>query len=275
VTGALHIRKPAWKHSCIDEIPTILIPVFAWHFATRSPLHKSILSLKIISMCGRYALKHGPAQLEEWYETNVMPHFNPHYNIAPGTTTVVVSNAGDDRIASMMRWGFIPAWAKDPSAMPMLNNARAETIAEKTMFRRALRQRRCLIPASGFYEWKAVPGQKSKQPFYISFKDHTPMSLAGLWETAKNADGTVLDTFAVITTQANEVLEPIHHRMPVILERSDWSQWLSAEPVSDEALLSMLRPLDTSNMQAWGVAHAVNKVFNNSPALLLPIACIR
>lgn len=200
-----------------------------------------------------------------------MPAFDVHYNIAPGSNIVAVLPTEEGRIGTLMRWGFIPAWAKDPGAMPMLHNARGETVAEKPMFRQAFRRRRCLIPASGFYEWKTVPGQKSRQPFYISYKDRNPMSFAGFWENARTGGGERIDTCIIITTGANAVLEPIHHRMPVVLEREDWNVWLSTEPVADELLTELIAPSGAEKMQAWGVAHAVNKVSNDSPSLLHPI----
>jgi len=201
-----------------------------------------------------------------------MPDFDPRYNIAPSSNIVAVRMTEQGRAASMMRWGLIPSWAKDPAALPMLHNARGETVAEKPLFRHALRRHRCLIPASGFYEWKAVPGQRSKQPFYISCKDGNPMSFAGLWETVKTADGASMESCTIITTEANAVLEPIHHRMPLILERDDWNLWLSPEPLEAQQLLALLTPSNGADLQAWGVSHAVNKVANNDPMLIKPIA---
>jgi putative SOS response-associated peptidase YedK len=226
----------------------------------------------IIIMCGRFTLQHPAATLAAWYDAILMPDFELHYNIAPSSNIVAVRKTDEGRVGSLMRWGFIPSWAKDLSAMPMLNNARGETLTEKPMFRQAFRRRRCLIPASGFYEWKAVPGQKSKQPFYVSLKDGNPMSFAGLWERARSADGTPVDTCTIITTEANAVLAPIHHRMPLLLERADWEDWLATEPVPDQRLTELIKPFDADKMQAWGVAHAVNKTTNDDPRLLLPIA---
>lgn len=223
-------------------------------------------------MCGRFASTYSPDQLQQWFDALAMPEFPLRYNVAPGTDILAVHLGSDGRVGSMMRWGFIPSWAKDPASMPMLHNARGETIAERPMFRIAFRRRRCLIPASGFYEWKIVPGQRPKQPFYVSFKDGTPMSLAGIWATAKTADGTTIDTCAIITTSANAAVEPIHNRMPVIIDRNDWHQWLQPEGVPDTGLQELLRPFDADRMQAWGVAHAVNRVTNDNPFLIQPIA---
>ncbi|MGH8807377.1 MAG: SOS response-associated peptidase [Noviherbaspirillum sp.] len=223
-------------------------------------------------MCGRFVMTHGPDDLEAWFDAVFMPDVDSRYNIAPGSTILAIRATPEGRAGSLMRWGFIPGWAKDPKAVPMLINARGETLAEKPMFRQAFRHRRCLIPASGFYEWKAVPGQKSKQPFYISFRDGKPMAFAGLWENARTANGTMVDTCAIITTSANAVVAPIHERMPLIIDRRDWDTWLGSESAPDAMLKELIRPFDAEYMQAWGVAHAVNKVSNDNPALLLPIA---
>lgn len=213
-----------------------------------------------------------PAVLQEWYECSAMPAYALRYNIAPGNTIVAVRAVDTGRSGCLMRWGYIPSWAKDPAALPMLHNARGETIAEKPMFRTAFRRRRCLVPASGFYEWKTVPGQRSRQPFFISRKDGSPLSFAGIWCTASNEAGERVDTCAILTTTANAVLQPIHYRMPVIVERRDWQTWLGGEAVDETRVTELIAPSDAEKMQAWGVAHAVNKVTNDNPALLLPIA---
>jgi len=201
-----------------------------------------------------------------------MPSYSPRYNIAPGNAIVAVRVEESGRTGCMMRWGYIPSWAKDPAALPMLHNARGETVADKPMFRTAFRRRRCLIPASGFYEWKTVPDQRSRQPFFISNKDGSPLSFAGIWCNAGTAEGERVDTCAILTTGANAVLEPIHYRMPVIIERKDWETWLNPDLADDALLMELIAPSDAEKMQAWGVAHAVNKVTNDNPALLLPIA---
>ena len=217
-------------------------------------------------------MRHTPSQLQEFYDAILTGDPGAHFNIAPGSTILALRDSAVGRTGSLMRWGLIPSWAKDLSSLPMLHNARGETVAEKPMFRTALRKRRCLVPASGFYEWKAVTGQRLKQPFYISFKDGTPMTFAGLWERARMPDDTLLDTCTIITTDANAVLEPIHHRMPVLLARDDWKTWLGPDALEREQLAQLLKPFAADNMQAWGVSHAVNKAVNDNPALLEPIA---
>lgn len=225
----------------------------------------------ITGMCGRFTLHHQAPALQDWYRSP-MPGYPRHYNIAPAASIVVVRNSAEGRAGTRMRWGLIPSWAKDPAALPMLHNARGETVAEKPMFRRALRKRRCLIPASGFYEWKAVPDQKSRQPFYISLKDGAPMSFAGLWECGRNADGELMETCTIITTSANEMLAPIHHRMPALIDREDWDAWLDTESADISVSVALLQPFDAGRMQVWGVSHAVNRVANDEPKLVLPIA---
>jgi putative SOS response-associated peptidase YedK len=217
-------------------------------------------------------MRHTPTQLQEFYDAIIRGELGAHYNIAPASKVLALRDTPEGRIGDLMRWGLIPSWAKDLSSLPMLHNARGETVAEKPMFRNALRKRRCLVPASGFYEWKAVPGQRSKQPFYISFKDGTPMSFAGLWERTRMPDGTTLDTCTIITTEANAVLEPVHHRMPVLLGPEAWDTWLGPEPLEPQQLAALLKPFEPGNMQAWGVSHAVNKASNDNPALVEPIA---
>lgn len=200
-----------------------------------------------------------------------MPRLVARYNIAPSTDILAIREVGEEWHGSMMRWGLIPSWEKDPSSLPLLINARAETITQKQMFRHAFRRQRCIIPASGFYEWKAIPGQKAKQPFYISLSDDAPMSFAGLWEEAIMPDGEVLDTCIIITTLANATLSAIHDRMPVILERDAWDDWLDPASSQDDQLRSLLKPAGTDRIRFWPVSTAVNRVANDGPTLLEPL----
>lgn len=222
-------------------------------------------------MCGRFSLHQTPASLQKWYQAISMSNFESRYNITPTQQIVTIRNSNEGRTGSLMRWGLIPSWAKDVSALPLLHNARGETIGDKPMFRTGFRRKRCLIPASGFYEWKAVRDQKSKQPFYVSAKDGAPFSFAGIWESTRVNGNETIDTCTIITTSANEMLTPIHHRMPVILEREDWDMWLSIAPVETDQLTTLIKPAEPDQMQVWGVSHAVNKVKSDQPELILPI----
>jgi putative SOS response-associated peptidase YedK len=167
---------------------------------------------------------------------------------------------------ALLRWGLVPFWAKDAKIGYSTINARAEEVANKPAFREALRKRRCLIPADAFYEW-AKRDAKTKQPFAIGLKSGEPFAFAGLWEQWRPKEGEALETFTILTTDANEVLEPIHNRMPVILEPRDYSRWL--EPASLERLpVDLLRPYSAEQMIAWAVSDRVGNVRNNDPQLL-------
>ena len=221
-------------------------------------------------MCGRYGLNHPHPVLMDWYRATSMPELTPRYNIAPTMEILAVRDTEDGRIGSMMRWGIIPHWATAGKRFPVMSNARAETIAEKTTFRESFRQWRCLIPASGFYEWKTKG--KRKQPYFISSRDGMPFSFAGIWSTWTAADtGESIDSCTIITTECNALMQPIHDRMPVILSPEDWAAWLDPEPKEDEILLSLLKPFDAEQMQAWAVSSAVGKVANQGEELILPL----
>lgn len=178
-------------------------------------------------MCGRFALKAPPSKLIERFDLDECVDFQPNANIPPGTDIPVIRQPPEGkRVLHLLRWGLVPHWSKDPSIGAKLHNARGESLSEKPSFREAFKKRRCLIPADGFYEWK-TEGQK-KQPYYFSLKSEETMALAGLWESWKAPDGNILRSVTIITTEANEVMKPIHHRMPVILGQEYWSDWLDA-----------------------------------------------
>ena len=153
--------------------------------------------------------------------------------------------------------------------LPVLNNARAETVAEKPTFRQSFRQRRCLIPASGFFEWK-TEGRR-KQPYFISSRDGTPFSFAGIWETWITDAGETKESCAILTTECNALMQPIHERMPVILSPESWDAWLDHNLRKDEILLSLLKPFDADRMQAWPVSPAVGKAVNQGEELFRPL----
>jgi len=168
-------------------------------------------------MCGRFSLAYTHTRLINWYHANLMSDIALRYNIAPTTHILTVRDGEDGRVGSMMRWGLIPKWAIETKKLPLLFNARAETILDKPIFKQSFRHRRCIIPASGFFEWKQLAGGTSKQPFYISAKVGNPLSLGGIWETNQSTDGTVIESCSIITTDSNSFLQDIHNRMPLIL----------------------------------------------------------
>ena len=195
----------------------------------------------------------------------------PPYNIAPTQQALTVLEGGEGRQPALVRWGLIPSWARDPSIGARMINARAETIAEKPSFRTALRRRRCLVLADGFYEWQKVPGSRGKRPMRIVMRTGEPFAFAGLWEAGRDPAGQVIPSCTIITTGANELLAPIHHRMPVILPREAESLWLDTT-VDDPGLLEqMLGPYDADQMDAYEVSTLVNSAANNTPQVVEPV----
>jgi putative SOS response-associated peptidase YedK len=165
----------------------------------------------------------------------------------------------------MLRWGLIPSWAKDPAMGAKLINARAETVAEKPSFRSAFRHRRCLVVADGFYEWQKQEGKK--QPFYFRLQDGQPFAFAGLWESWKDPNGEVVDSCTILTTEANQLMQPIHDRMPVILASQDYDLWLDPT-VQSEQLQNLLQPFPSEAMVSYPVSTKVNKPTNDTPELV-------
>lgn len=197
------------------------------------------------------------------------PDFPPRYNIAPSQPVPIVvreqdGQGGSRRRFLLVRWGLVPSWAKE---MPqsILINARAETIAEKPSFRGAFRHHRALMPADGFYEWKAQ-GSGPKQPFFIRRRDRQPFAMAAVWDIWMPSGGSELDSCAIVTTEANETLKAVHHRMPVILDEKDWDLWLDPGATEKE-LLALLRPAPDDLMEAIPVSTRINRVANDDPSL--------
>jgi putative SOS response-associated peptidase YedK len=222
-------------------------------------------------MCGRFTLTVDPAQLQEafpWVETP--SDLTPRFNIAPSQPVAVVANNGGNRL-EFFSWGLIPSWAKDPSIGNRLINARAETLAEKPSFRNALRRRRCLILADGFYEWKKNPGSKQKTPMYIRMKTGKPFAFAGLWEVWNSPEGSTILSCTVITTEPNQLLEGIHNRMPVILPEQTYSDWLDPTERRPEELTGFLRPYQDGELEAYPVSTLVNKPSNELPECIRPL----
>ncbi len=217
-------------------------------------------------MCGRFTLTQ-PEAIAPAFAVMVEPLPPPRYNIAPAQPigVVVAGEHGRSRQFRLMQWGLIPAWAKDPKPGQRLINARAETAADKPSFRAAFARRRCLIPADGFYEWQAAQ-TGAKQPFYFRQPQHAIFALAGLWETWHD-----LATCTILTTEANAVLAPVHHRMPVILALSQYEDWLAPNPLSLQQRESMLQPTPDADLIGYPVSTQVNRPGQDSPACTLPL----
>lgn len=217
-------------------------------------------------MCGRYTLTSGGEAVAQQFQLAETPQLAPRYNIAPTQPVAVVRGPAGGRELALLRWGLIPSWAKDLSVGARMINARAETAADKPAFRSAMRQRRCLILADGFYEWQALPG--GKQPFYFQLAERGPFALAGLWEQWRGPDGAPVQSCTILTTEANDLLRPLHDRMPVILRPADYHTWLDPKLQDPGALQALLAAYPAELMTARPVSKAVNKVGNDGPELI-------
>jgi putative SOS response-associated peptidase YedK len=221
-------------------------------------------------MCGRFTLTADLERVEERFSFRRAEKisFTPRYNIAPSQPVLAVINDGEERRAGLLRWGLIPSWAKDEAIGNRMINARAETLAEKPSFKRALQKRRCLVIADGFYEWKA--GGKKKTPMFIALRSREPFGFAGLWETWKAPDGEAVHSCTIITTTPNALMESIHNRMPVILPRAAEEVWLDRTVDDPQRLLPLLRPYSDTDMTAYEVSLLVNSPRNDVPACIEP-----
>ena len=223
-------------------------------------------------MCGRFALTQTPNTVQAWFAYPERPNFPPRYNIAPTQPVAVVLQRDGAPHFILMRWGFIPGFVKDPKDFPLVINIRAETAAQKPSFRNALQRRRCLIPADGFYEWQRLG--KTSQPFLIRRPDQGLFAFACLWETWSGADGSEIDTVAILTTQASGLLTGIHERTPVVLDRDASGAWIEPDlrPAEIEAFLKS--PPDDF-FEALRIGNAVNRVANDDASLQVPIEAPR
>ena len=217
-------------------------------------------------MCGRFALSISPIELARQLGLPFEPDLQPRFNIAPGQDVAAVRETeGRERTFSMLRWGLVPFWARDPAIGNRMINARSETAAEKPAFKEALRRRRCLIPASGFFEWKTTG--RSKQPFYIKPRDGF-FTFAGLWERWQSKDdGRELLSCTILTTRPNRLVASLHDRMPVIIPRERHADWFSRDVFQ---LDELFEPLSEQGLTAYAVDRAVNNVRNESPSLIEP-----
>jgi putative SOS response-associated peptidase YedK len=221
-------------------------------------------------MCGRYTLTMTPDEMKRLFRYPETPNFPPRYNIAPTQPVAVVIGEHGERHFRLMRWGLIPGWVKDPASFTLLLNARAETAAEKPAFRAAMRHRRCLVPTSGFYEWRREG--KVKQPFFLRPRQGVPIAFAGLWETWMGADGSEVDTAAILTTAANRLVAPIHDRMPAVIREPDFDEWLDTDNRRPADVARLLAPADDDLFEAIPVSSRVNAVRNDDAAVQSPLS---
>jgi len=219
-------------------------------------------------MCGRYAITTAPEAMRRMFGYPEQPNFPPRYNVAPTQPIPIVRVAEGQRHFALVRWGLLPAWVKDPKAFTLLINGRSDTINDKPAFRNAMKRRRCLIPADGFYEWKRDGAVK--RPFYIHRRGGGLVAFAGLWETWVGPNGEEMESAAIVTTDANGVLRPIHDRMPVILPEEAFAEWLDCTNVDAKEASQLLVPAPDDVMEAYEISPAVNRVANDGPEIQQP-----
>jgi putative SOS response-associated peptidase YedK len=209
-------------------------------------------------MCGRFTLFEADKILSKEFGVSGFPPLSPRYNIAPSQPVAAVraAPAGAGRELALLRWGLIPSWSKDPAIGNRLINARAETARDKPSFRNAFRRHRCLIPASGFYEWQRQ--ERGKQPYFVRMRDGRPFAFAGLWDRWESTDEGAIETCTILTTAPNAVLAPIHDRMPVILPPAEYARWLDPSLRDTDSLAPLLVPFPPDDMLAFPVSPRVN-----------------
>lgn len=220
-----------------------------------------------LTMCGRYVTPE-QAEIERYWKVkgrSIAEPMRARYNAAP-TLLMPIIRGGDSRELMAMKWGLIPPWAKDPKEGARMNNARGETVAEKPSFRVAFKRRRCLVPMAGFYEWQTTPA--GKIPHYFSMLNAEQFAAAGIWEHWKGPEGAGIDSFAIITTEANAIMAPVHDRMPVILSAEGIDAWLDPVNVDGVGLQQLLVPYPADEMQERAVSPKVNNARNEGPELL-------
>jgi len=220
-------------------------------------------------MCGRYTVIANPAALRALFGYEEQPNFPPRYNIAPTQPIPIVRLVDSKRHFALVRWGLLPSWVKDPKTFTLLINARGETVCDKPAYRAAVKRRRCLIPADGFYEWQKAGDRK--RPFYVHAKSGAPLAFAGLWETWQGPNGEELETAAIVTTVANRTLKPIHERMPVIVPREAFDPWLNCTDVDAKTAEALIAPAPEGLLEAYEISTAVNRTANDNPKLLEPV----
>ena len=223
-------------------------------------------------MCGRFVKKSSKEELRKRFGFDDPDRgglLEPHYNIAPSQEHPILIVSQDRRILSMMKWGLVPHWSKDPKIGYKMINARSEGIEEKPSFKTPLKRKRCIVMADGFYEWHK-PDKKTKTPYYFRLKSAEPFAMAGLWDLWDKGD-QILKTFTIITTSPNELMEPIHNRMPVILNECDEARWLDPEITNPHDVLPLLKPYPSKEMESFKVSTIVNSPKNDIPECITAI----
>jgi putative SOS response-associated peptidase YedK len=231
-------------------------------------------------MCGRYAITLPPEAVRAYFAYVETPNFPPRFNVAPTQPIPIVlaepHSGGSRRRFLLVRWGFLPGFVKDPKAFPLIINARAETLAEKATYRAALKRRRCLVIADGFYEWRKAPGGgrggAGKRPYLIRRVGGGPMGFAGLYETWSDPSGGEIDTACIVTTAANPLTGLLHDRMPAILEPGDFSAWLDVDGVEPAKAAELLKPAPEPALELVEIGPSVNRVANDDAGVQTPVA---
>jgi len=225
-------------------------------------------------MCGRFTLRAPASVVAEQFGLFDAPPFTPRFNVAPTQPVAVVRCSPEEaeprRELAWLRWGLIPSWAKDAAIGNRLINARSETAAEKPAYRAAFRRRRCLVVADGFYEWQRTG--RAKQPHFIHLRDDRPFAFAGLWETWEGPEEGPIESCTLLTTEPNELIEPIHNRMPVILATEDYERWLDPAVQQPNELVPLLRPYPADQMAAYPVSTYVNSPSRDDPRCIERVA---
>lgn len=220
-------------------------------------------------MCGRYTLHVPTRALMDLFDLPEVPDLLPRYNVAPSQEVPVVRQRGESRELTLLRWGLIPFWSKDPKGGPTPINARSDSAAEKPAFRQAFRRHRCLLPADGFYEWKKE-GTK-KQPVLFRMRDEGPFAFAGLWDRWEGPDGQIIQSCTLLTTEPNDLVAPVHDRMPVILPPEAYARWLDPSETDPAHVQPLLRPYPAEAMTATLVSPRVNSPREDDPSLIAPV----
>jgi putative SOS response-associated peptidase YedK len=221
-------------------------------------------------MCGRYLITSSPEAFRRLFGYPEQPNFPARYNVAPTQPVPIVRLIDGKRQFTLVRWGLIPPWVKDPRQFSLLINARGESVNEKPAFRNAMRRRRCLLPADGFYEWKAEG--RSKRPYVVRPRDGNPVAFAGLWETWMGPNGEEMETAAIVTKPADRELTYLHDRMPVIVPPDAFDFWLDSGKVDATTAATLFDPGPDELLEAYEVSPAVNRVENDTPDLIVPFS---